>query len=55
MSPMLEPEIESLPWPEQRELDDLSYRAQLAYLLERSAFYRTKLAGADTALQRPER
>jgi phenylacetate-CoA ligase len=45
---MLEPEIESLPWPAQRELDDLSYRAQLAYLLERSAFYRTKLAGVDT-------
>jgi phenylacetate-CoA ligase len=47
-SPMLEPEIESLPWPEQRALDDLSYRAQLAYLLERSAFYRAKLAGVDT-------
>jgi phenylacetate-CoA ligase len=43
---MLEPEIESLPWAEQLALDDASYRRQLAYLFERSAFYRTKLAAA---------
>jgi phenylacetate-CoA ligase len=43
---MLEPEVESRPWDEQLALDDESYRAQLAYLLERSAFYREKLAGA---------
>ena len=37
---MLEPEVEALPWEEQLALDDASYRAQLAYLRERSAFYR---------------
>ncbi len=40
---MLEPEIESRSWDEQLALDDEAYRAQLAYLLERSAFYRDKL------------
>ena len=44
---MLEPEVESRPWAEQLALDDASYRAQLAYLLERSAFYREKLAGSE--------
>jgi phenylacetate-CoA ligase len=43
---MLEPEVEARPWAEQLALDDESYRAQLAYLLERSAFYREKLASA---------
>jgi phenylacetate-CoA ligase len=43
---MLAPEIEALPWEEQLALDAASYRAQLAYLFERSAFYRTKLAAA---------
>ncbi len=38
-------EVERRPWPEQLELDDASYRAQLTYLLERSPFYREKLAG----------
>jgi phenylacetate-CoA ligase len=42
-------DVERLPWVEQLALDDESYRAQLAYLLERSAFYREKLAGADTS------
>jgi phenylacetate-CoA ligase len=41
---MLEPEVESRPWAEQRALDDDSYRTQLAYLFERSPFYREKLA-----------
>ena len=45
---MLEPDVETLPWEEQVAADDASYRAQLAYLLERSAFYREKLAGVDT-------
>ena len=45
---MLEPEVEARPWAEPLALDEDSYRAQLAYLLERSAFYRDKLAGADT-------
>jgi phenylacetate-CoA ligase len=43
---MLEPEVESRPWPEQLALDDAAYRAQLAYLLARSAFYREKLGAA---------
>jgi phenylacetate-CoA ligase len=43
---MLDPEVESRPWEEQLELDDTSYRAQLAYLLERSPFYREKLGAA---------
>ena len=46
---MLEPDVEARPWAEQLALDDASYREQLAYLLERSPFYRAKLAGADTA------
>ena len=45
---MLEPEVEARPWADQRQLDDASYRAQLAYLLQRSVFYRAKLAGAKT-------
>jgi phenylacetate-CoA ligase len=36
-------DLERLPWAEQRVLDDESYRQQLAYLLERSPFYREKL------------
>jgi phenylacetate-CoA ligase len=40
---MLEPEVEARPWDDQLALDDASYRMQLAYVLERSAFYREKL------------
>jgi len=40
-------DAERLPWPEQLALDDGSYREQLAYLLERSPFYREKLASFD--------
>jgi phenylacetate-CoA ligase len=43
---MLEPEVETRPWDEQLALDDGEFRAQLGYLLERSPFYRGKLAGA---------
>ncbi len=43
---MLEPEVESRPWEEQLALDDASYRDQISYLLERSAFYRTKFGDA---------
>jgi phenylacetate-CoA ligase len=46
---MLEPEVEARPWAEQLALDDASYRIQLAYLFERSHFYREKLAGFETA------
>jgi len=40
-------DAERLPWDEQLALDDESYREQLAYLLERSPFYREKLAGVE--------
>jgi phenylacetate-CoA ligase len=43
---MLAPEVEARPWAEQLAVDDQSYRAQLAYLFERSAFYRQKLTEA---------
>ena len=39
----------ALPWAEQSALDDASFRQQLAYLRERSPFYREKLAGTDPA------
>ena len=44
---MLDPEVEARPWAEQLALDDESFREQLAYLLERSPFYRDKLSGAQ--------
>jgi phenylacetate-CoA ligase len=37
----------NLAWDEQLALDDASYRTQVAYLLERSPFYRRKLGTAD--------
>ncbi len=40
---------ERVPWAEQLAADDARYRRQLAYLLERSPFYRGKLAGSDTS------
>jgi phenylacetate-CoA ligase len=48
---ILAPEVETRPWAEQRALDDAAYREQVAYLLDRSAFYRDKLAaaGVDSA------
>jgi phenylacetate-CoA ligase len=51
---MFSPEVETRPWAEQLAVDDASYRAQLAYLFERSDFYRSKLgdaglSGADAA------
>ncbi|HEY1359756.1 MAG TPA: AMP-binding protein [Thermoleophilaceae bacterium] len=49
---ILAPEVETRPWEEQLALDDESFREQLAYLLEHSAFYREKLAGqAPPALE----
>ena len=44
---ILEPEVETRPWAEQLALDDTAFREQLAYLRERSPFYREKLAGRD--------
>ncbi len=46
---MLEPAVESRPWDEQQQLDAASYREQLSYLFERSAFYREKLGAAGFA------
>jgi len=48
---MLAPEVEALAWDEQLAADDAPYRTQLAYLFERSRFYRAKLAaaGVDSA------
>jgi phenylacetate-CoA ligase len=43
---MLDAEVEARPWDEQLALDDGSYRTQLAYLFERSPFYREKLTAA---------
>jgi phenylacetate-CoA ligase len=43
---MLAPEIEARPWDAQLERDERAYRVQLAYLLERSPFYREKLGDA---------
>ena len=46
---MLAPEVEARPWAKQLAIDDASYRAQLAYLFDRSAFYRAKLTAAGVA------
>ncbi len=43
---MYEPEVEALPWPERLSADDAVYRRQIAYLFERSRFYRNKLSAA---------
>jgi phenylacetate-CoA ligase len=42
---ILDPEVETRSWDEQLALDDVSFRGQVAYLLERSPFYRAKLDG----------
>jgi phenylacetate-CoA ligase len=43
---LLDPEVEARPWDQQLALDDIIYRSQLVYLLQRSPFYREKLAAA---------
>jgi phenylacetate-CoA ligase len=43
-------DAERLSWADQLLLDDASFRAQLAYLLERSPFYRDKLAGVEPSV-----
>jgi phenylacetate-CoA ligase len=47
---MYEPEMESLAWEKQKEIDEPVYRRQIAYLFANSRFYRDKLtaAGFDT-------
>ena len=47
--PMVEPTVESDPWAAQAVHDELRYRAQIAYLFDRSRFYREKLARAGYA------
>jgi phenylacetate-CoA ligase len=42
-------ETELWPWAEQVAVDDEAYRSQLGYLVERSSFYRSKLAAAGVA------
>ncbi len=46
---MLEPEVETRSWEDQLALDDASLRLQLAYLFDRSPFYREKLTAAGIA------
>jgi len=49
---VLAPEVEARPWAEQLVIDDTCYGTQLAYLYDRSAFYREKLAEAGFASAR---
>ena len=46
---MLAPEIETRPWAEQLAIDDAAYREQLAYVFDRSTFYRETLTAAGFA------
>src|SRR5215831_19246084 len=43
---MLEPDIETLPWAQQREADDGEFHRQIAYLFANSRFYQRKLVSA---------
>src|ERR1017187_8627578 len=43
---MVASDVEGCPWEDQFALDDASYREQVSYVLQRSPFYRRKLAGA---------
>ncbi|HKH30760.1 MAG TPA: hypothetical protein VKA45_06880, partial [Gaiellaceae bacterium] len=43
-------DVERRAWDEQLAVDDASFRAQLEYLRERSAFYRERLEGFDGGL-----
>ncbi len=47
---MFDPEIEAMPFEAQAAIDDVLYRRQVAYLFERSRFYRRRLgeAGFDS-------
>jgi phenylacetate-CoA ligase len=49
---ILDPVVETRPWEEQLVLDDATYREQLRYLFDHSAFYREKLGGAG--IDRPD-
>jgi phenylacetate-CoA ligase len=43
---ILEPEVETRPWAEERLADDPAYRRQIGYLMANSRFYREKLEAA---------
>jgi phenylacetate-CoA ligase len=43
---MLDPAVEAAPWEAQAAADEAAFRAQVAYLLARSDFYRDKLGAA---------
>jgi phenylacetate-CoA ligase len=43
---MIDPSIEALPWTEQTARDDGPYREQIAWLFDKSVFYKKKLASA---------
>src|SRR5687768_11836144 len=43
---ILDPEIETRPWADQRSADEPLYRSQIAYLLKNSRFYREKFLAA---------
>jgi phenylacetate-CoA ligase len=49
MPDMLEPEVETRSSADQFRLDDACFRGQMAYLIDRSPFYREKLANAGFA------
>ncbi len=46
---LTEPDVEAAPWEGQAAADDAPYRRQIAYLFERSRFYRETLARAGFA------
>jgi phenylacetate-CoA ligase len=43
---LFDPEVETRAWSDRRQIDDEAYRRQIAYLLERSRFYREKLGAS---------
>src|SRR5688572_23779569 len=46
---ILDPDVETRPWADQRSADEPLYRSQIAYLLKNSPFYREKLLAAGFA------
>ena len=52
---LTEPEVEAAPWEGQAAADEAPYRRQIAYLFERSRFYRDKLAPSRVQIGRSGR
>src|SRR2546422_461839 len=46
---ILDPDVETRPWEQQRTHDDARLREQLAYLRERSPFYRDRIVSTYNA------